>query len=482
MESEARSLKNRKTRKSVTSETRRSVLSHSCEPQDLKVSSLNLNHGKGQEHFKKAGKKNVSSPMAAVILAAGMGTRMKSSLPKVLHRLLGKSLIRRSADLLMQLSLDRKIIVVSPSNEALIRREITSGFDFAVQEKPLGTAHAVLSSAPLLKDWQGDVLVLCADTPLLTLETIKKFIEKHREGHYYGTVLTGRVKDPSGYGRVVCKTSGEVSKIVEEVQATVVEKSLNEINSGTYCFNWPVLKSVLKEVKLQQEKNELYLTDVVEVMNAQGKAFGAFCVEDEREVMGINSRRQLSEAGKVLRERVLERLMDSGVTIVDPASTFVDETVVIGEDTILHPFTVIEGEVVIGKHCEIGPFAHIRGGTTLKDRVEIGNFVEVKASQLDEHVKAKHLTYLGDALIGRDVNIGAGTITANYDGKKKHKTLIEEKAFIGSGTILVAPVSVGKEAVTGAGAVVTRGKNVPANAVVVGVPAKLLNKANKESQ
>ncbi len=423
-------------------------------------------------------KKNIVRPIIGLVLAAGLGTRMKSSLPKVLHSLLGRSMLARAVDVLTQLGIERKVIVVGPATEALIKKQFPLGVEFAFQEKQLGTAHAVLSTKPLLENWEGDVLILCADTPLLTFETLKKCVEKHREGHYYGTVLTGQLEDSTGYGRIVRDGLGHVIKIVEEAQATEVERKIREVNSGTYCFQWPVLSSSLSEVKIHPDKNELYLTDVVEVMISQKKAFGAFCVEKAEEVMGINSRRQLAEANRILRQRVLDRLMDSGVTIVDPQTTFIDETVVIGQDTVVHPFTVIEGEVVIGKNCEIGPFAHIRGGTLLKDRVEIGNFVEVKASELQEHVKAKHLTYLGNAVIGQNVNVGAGTITANYDGQKKHKTVIEDKAFIGSGTILVAPVSVGKGAITGAGAVVTRGKDVPADATVIGVPAKILNKGN----
>ncbi|MBI1882641.1 MAG: bifunctional N-acetylglucosamine-1-phosphate uridyltransferase/glucosamine-1-phosphate acetyltransferase [Chlamydiae bacterium] len=411
--------------------------------------------------------------MIAIILAAGEGKRMKSSIPKVLHQVCGKSLIRRSAELCGGLPLEKKIVVVSPQGEAL-EKELPAGFEFAVQEKPLGTAHAVLAARSFLKKWQGDVLILCADAPLLRLETLKKFVEKHEQDQYYGAILTGRLPNPTGYGRIVRGGNDEVISVVEEAHATVYEKAIEEINSGTYCFDWPALQDALNEIQIHPEKNELYLTDAIQILALQNKPISAYCVDDAHEIMGINSRAQLAQAEKVLRQRVLENLMYQGVTLIDPASTFIDETVEIGQDSVIHPFTVIEGEVKIGRSCEIGPFTHIRGGTNLSDRVEIGNFVEVKASQIGEGTKAKHLTYLGNAQVGPHVNVGAGTITANYDGEAKHTTQIDEGAFVGSGTIFVAPVQMGKRAVTGAGAVVTRGKNIPDGAVVVGVPAKIL--------
>lgn len=420
--------------------------------------------------------KKGSRGLIAVVLAAGLGTRMKSSLPKVLHRLCGKSLIKRASELLQKLPLERKIVVVG-SHADLIRKELPEDFEFAIQDKPLGTAHAVLSVKSLLSGWTGDVLILCADTPLLTFETIEKFIQKHQQGHYCGTVLTGRLTNPTGYGRIVRKNSGEeIAKIVEENDATIYEKATEEINSGTYCFQWPVLSEALGDLQLHQDKNELYLTDVVQVMTLNKQPVGAYCVEDSKEILGINSRVQLAESEKILRSRVLDRWMKNGVTIIDPSSTFIDESVRLGEDTTIYPFTMIEGEATIGKGCSIGPFTHIRGKTVLEDYSELGNFVEVKASRVGLKSKAKHLTYLGDTTIGQGVNIGAGTITANYDGQKKYPTQIEDGAFIGSGTIMVAPVRIGKKAITGAGAVVTRGKDVPDGETVVGVPAKPFKK------
>jgi bifunctional UDP-N-acetylglucosamine pyrophosphorylase/glucosamine-1-phosphate N-acetyltransferase len=416
--------------------------------------------------------------MSALILAAGLGKRMKSSLPKVLHQICGKSLVRRAADLTLQLPLEKRIVIIPPNADS-IRKELPEHFECVIQEKPMGTADAVLSAKSLFKGWRGDLLILCGDTPLLTLGTLKKFIEKHREGHYHGTVLTGKLTNPAGYGRIVRKNSDDLNKIVEESHASVFELAIEEINSGTYCFDWESLEDALKEVQIHTDRNELFLTDTIEALTERKKKIGAYCVEDSREILGINSRRQLAEAEKVLRLRILEHWMDQGVTILDPQSTFIDETVVIGQDTIIHPFTMIEGEVSIGRNCVIGPFAHIRTKSTLRDGVEIGNFVEVKASQVGEYTKAKHLSYLGDAVVGQNVNIGAGTITANYDGKKKHVTHIEDGAFIGSGTIMVAPVCIGKEAVTGAGSVVTRGKDVPQGATVVGVPARKFKKNQK---
>lgn len=419
--------------------------------------------------------------MACVVLAAGLGTRMKSSIPKVLHRLGGKSLLRRSAELALELKMDKRIAVVSPGVEQY-EPELPEGFELAVQDKPLGTAHALLSAAPLLGSWDGDVLILCADAPLMTLKTLRNLVEMHASGGYHGTLLTGKLQNPEGYGRVIRKSSGEVQKIVEEIQATIYEKAVEEVNSGTYCFDWISLSDALGELQIQPKKNEIFLTDVVETFVRKRKTVAAVCADDAREILGINSRRQLAEAEKVLRFRTLEHWMDNGVTVIDPQTTYIGEDVTIGEDTIVHPFTVIEGKVSIGKRCEVGPYAHIRNNTILRDGVEIGNFVEVKASTLDEHVKAKHLTYLGDTTIGRKVNVGAGTITANYDGKKKSQTVIGEGAFIGSGTILIAPVRVGKDAVTGAGAVVTRGHDVPDGSVVAGIPARELAKSKKSGE
>jgi bifunctional UDP-N-acetylglucosamine pyrophosphorylase/glucosamine-1-phosphate N-acetyltransferase len=413
--------------------------------------------------------------LAAVILAAGMGTRMKSEKLKVLHELCGKSLIRRACDLVRKLGVEKTVAVIPPQNEK-IKKELPEGVLAAVQEKALGTGHAVLAARSSLQDWKGDILILCADAPLMTEATLKKLIEKHREGHYYGTVLSGLLSNPAGYGRLIRGGSGEVLKIVEDSQATSYEKSIEEINSGTYCFDWPALSEALDEIQMNPDKNELFLTDAVGIFARQKKTLGAFCAENAGEVLGINSRKQLAEAEKILRDRIRDHWMENGVTLLDPASIFIDEEVEIGTDTVIHPFTMIEGRTVIGKRCVIGPFAHIREKTILHDEVEIGNFVEVKASEIGPKVKAKHLTYLGNARIGSSVNIGAGTITANYDGKTKSVTQIEDGAFIGSGTILVAPVKIGRKAVTGAGAVVTKNKDVPEGEVVIGVPAKRLKK------
>lgn len=411
--------------------------------------------------------------LAAILLAAGRGERMKSSLPKVLHRICGRTLMERTAQLTLALPVLRKIVVVPPKADA-IRKVLSNDFKIVVQEKALGTAHAVMAAQPLLKNFKGNVLVLCADVPLMTLETLKKFIEKHHEGHYYGTILTGKLTHPAGYGRIVRKGDDEVLKIVEDCEATSYEKAIEEINSGTYCFDWPSLEEVLSQVKMHPQKNELYLTDVVEKLVKNKKSISAYCVEDAKEILGINSRHQLAEAERILQLRIVNYWMDNGVTIIDPETTFIDENVRIGQDTVIHPFSVIEGSVTIGKNCVIGPFSRIRERTILGDKAEIGNFVEVKASRVGSGVKAKHLTYLGDATIGKGVNIGAGTITANYDGKNKFPTTIEEGSFIGSGTILIAPVRVGKNAVTGAGSVVTREHHVPDGATVIGVPARIL--------
>ncbi|MDP3980218.1 MAG: NTP transferase domain-containing protein [Chlamydiota bacterium] len=416
------------------------------------------------------GKKN---NWACIILAAGIGTRMKSSIPKVLHRVAGKTLLERSIELVGSIKQIEKKIVIIGHGADKVRKRIPDGFDIVIQKPLLGTGHAVMQTVPVLKNFTGNVLILCADVPLLTTRSIKKFIEKHQRGSYDCTVMSGQIENPFGYGRICREGSTDhILKIVEEREATAEEKAIHEINSGIYCFRWPLLNAALKKLRIRPSKKEYYLTDVIEQMpNVR-----AFCVDETNQILGINSRDQLAKAEKVLRLRKCRELMAKGVTIVDPDTAYIDDSVEIGADSIIYPCTIIEGRVKIGRFCEIGPFSHIRDGVVLKDHVEIGNFVEVKQSQISSHVKAKHLTYIGDTQIGSNVNVGAGTITANYDGVHKHKTVIGKGTFIGSGTILVAPVNVGHDAVTGAGAVVTKGKNVPHHAVVVGVPARVLNK------
>ena len=419
-----------------------------------------------------------------IVLAAGDSTRMKSDYPKVIHSVAGKTLIEHILDGLKSFSFLTRIIIVVGHHAERITKKLGSSYEYVVQEKRLGTADAVKQCQDKIVDFDGDVLVLAGDVPLITAETLHGLINKHNEEELDITILTGKVQDPTGYGRISRKGNENVVKIVEEIDADIFEQAIEEINSGMYCFRWPVLAEALEKVTLNEGKKEFFLTDVIEISAREGYSIDTFMVDDINEISGVNSRIQLAQAEKKIRKRINERHMNEGVTIVDPDSTFIDDEVHIGRDTIIYPFTVIEGPVKIGKDCRIGPFSHIRGGGKLEDEAEIGNFVEVKKCVVGKGTKAKHLTYLGDSTIGSKVNVGAGTIIANYDGKNKHQSEIKDNAFIGSGTILVAPVTIGKGALTGAGSVVLRGRNVPDGATVVGVPAKETKKQvadNKDS-
>ena len=286
-------------------------------------------------------------------------------------------------------------------------------------------------------------------------------------------MLTSRVNDPASYGRIVSDDAGCVKKIVEEKDASPEERQIKEINVGTYCFKVPELKKYIHEIEINEKKKEFYLTDIVEVLNRNGeKCASSLCSADE--ALGINSRKELAVANKIVNRKKIEELMASGVTVVDPDNTYIDETAVIGKDTIIFPGTVIESDVRIADGCKIGPFARLRPGTRILRAVEIGNFVELCRTEIGEETKVKHHSYLGDTVVGKNANIGAGAITANWDGEKKYQTVIEDNAFIGIGVSLVAPVRIGKGAKVGAGSVVTKNKDVPAGEVVAGVPAKSL--------
>lgn len=416
----------------------------------------------------------MSKDIKAVILAGGLGTRMKSDIPKVLHTVGGKPMIGRVLASVREAGIDDIICVVGHKSEKV--KTLLEGVKIVKQKKPLGSADAFKSARDALKNFGGDILLLYADQPLIKAETLRRLKDEHKKSKNFCTVLTTPMTDPTGYGRVVRNDSHEIIKIVEELDASIFEKAVKEVNVGTYFFKNNGLFPLIDEIKNENKKNEYYLTDIVELMHKKRLKIGSLETDDSVEALGINSRKDLAVANGHLRKRVLTNLMDNGVTIADPDTTFVDEDAIIEKDTIIYPFTVIEKGVKIGKGCSIGPFAKIRPGCELAGGVQIGSFVELVRTKIDKNSKAKHHTYLGDAIIGKDVNIGAGTITANYDGKGKYVTKIEDGAFIGSGTILVAPVKIGKGAVTGAGAVVTKNHDVPPGAVVVGVPAKPLTR------
>ncbi len=414
--------------------------------------------------------------IAAIILAAGEGTRMKSSTPKVLHPICGKPMVQYLIDIINSIGIKKIIIVVG--HKADLVRKYLKGIKFVKQEKLLGTADAVLKAKSiLLKDKKvNSVLVFYGDIPLLTPETLRKIIERHLSTGSACTLLTSRLKNPTGYGRIMRSSGDRIVKIIEEQDASIYEKVVEEINVGVYCFNKDNLFASLGKIRPNNRKKEFYLTDTVEILAKSNLLIDSVSTDDAEEFLGVNTRNDLIEAEQVVRRRVLNNIMQKGVTIIDPANTYVQEGVAIEKDTVIYPYTFMENDVNIGSRCSIGPFVRLRSGTVVEDEVSIGNFVEIVRSRIGKHTKIRHKCYIGDTVIGKRVNIGAGTIVANYDGKHKYKTIIEDGAFIGTGTILIAPVKVGAGATTGAGAIVTKNKNVPAGKTVVGVPAKILKK------
>jgi bifunctional UDP-N-acetylglucosamine pyrophosphorylase/glucosamine-1-phosphate N-acetyltransferase len=436
-------------------------------------------------------------PCTAVILAAGKGTRMKSALPKVLHKIGGKAMVQHVLDAATGAGAANNIVVIG-FGAAEVQKALDGQASFVIQREQLGTGHAVLQAAPLLTAQAGTVMVLCGDTPLLTKDSLTKLLASHREQSAQATVLTAIMPDATGYGRIVRNIDGQVVKIVEQKDATAAELQINEVNTGIYCFDQQTLLDALQQINCDNAQGEYYLTDVIAILARDSKKIGAVVAENYRDTMGINSRSQLAEAELLFRQRKLVELMDLGVTIMDVNSTFIDQQVVIGADTVIYPFTWIEGSTQIGRNCEIGPssriqnsqignsvtlhftYAHdcvvdddvivgpyvqLRPNTHLFAGVKVGNFVEVKNSTIGKGSKVPHLSYIGDTDMGERVNIGSGTITVNYDGVHKHRTIIEDDAFIGCNTNLVAPVVVAQGAYVAAGSTIT--KNVPAKSLGV---------------
>ncbi len=413
--------------------------------------------------------------IAVIILAAGKGERMKSDIPKVLHPVCGRPMLEYVLDLADSLKIKRQIAVLGHKHEE-VKKALRPHVKVVIQKKLLGTGDAVKEGLKALKGFQGTVLVLYADIPLLTKETIKKLLDFHIKNDLSATLLAAQLDKPAGYGRVLRDRFSSISGIAEEKDADDFQKDIKEINTGIICFNKKSLEYALRFIRPNNRKKEYYLTDSIGILYKKGCLMDAVKVSDADEAMGINSREGLAQANKIMRRRINLELMKSGVTIADPDSAFISYGTKIGPDTTIYPFTVIEKNVKIGKHCSVGPFVNLRDGTRIEDGSTVGNFLEIVRSKIGSNTLAKHFGYIGDTHIGKNVNIGAGTVTANFNGKQKNTIIIKDKAFIGSDTVLIAPVKIGKGSVTGAGCVVAKNKNVADGAIVVGIPARPLRK------
>jgi bifunctional UDP-N-acetylglucosamine pyrophosphorylase / glucosamine-1-phosphate N-acetyltransferase len=446
--------------------------------------------------------------LSAVILAAGQGTRMKSSLPKVLHMLLGKPMAWYALEAARQVTRETPVMVIGHGAEQ-VRQVLGDQAEYVLQEPQLGTGHAVMQAEPVLIGKSDLLLVTYADMPLLTSETLVRLVEVAGAHNGPISMLTVTTAETRGFGRILRDATGQVGGIVEEAQASPEQLSIHELNPGVYCFRAAWLWQALKRITLSP-KGEYYLTDLVGMAVAQGHAIQTIEVENSDEVIGINTRQHLAQAEALLRQRINNQWMLAGVTLIDPASTYIEPEVTLGQDTILWPGTYLQGNTQVGvgcvigpntiirdtrvgdnctllasvlesalleNHVEMGPYCHLRKGAHLSTGVHMGNFGEVKNSTLGPGAKMGHFSYMGDATVGADANIGAGTITCNFDGTHKYATEIGEGAFIGSDTMLVAPVKIGAGAKTGAGAVVT--KDVPPNSLAVGVPARVIKELKK---
>lgn len=437
--------------------------------------------------------------VAVAILAAGKGTRMRSDLPKVLHQLGSTSLAQMALNSCQILEPERRLVIIGYRGElvqtALLASDRQSdSLEFVEQKEQLGTGHAIQQLIPHLQGFSGDLLVLNGDVPLLRPETLENLIKTHKEHLNAATILTAHLPNPKGYGRVFCDGQNFVTQIVEDRDCTAAQKQNHRINAGVYCFNWPALAKILPSLTADNDQKEYYLTDAVNFL----KPVMAVDVDDYQEILGINDRHHLAEAYAILQQRIKEKWMMSGVTILDPHSVTIEETVQLQPDVIIHSQTHLRGNTTIARsssigpgclinnseigknvsilysvitdskvadNSTIGPYAHLRGDSAVGENCRIGNFVELKNAQLGDRTNAAHLSYLGDATLGNKVNIGAGTITANYDGVKKHQTNIGDRSKTGSNTVLVAPVNIGEDVTIAAGSVIT--KDVPDDSLAI---------------
>lgn len=400
----------------------------------------------------------------AIVMAAGKGTRMKSKKSKLVQKIYGKEVVKRAVENAEKAGIKDIVAVVGYMKEEVMA-VLGDSVKYAKQDEMLGTGHAVMQAKEYLRGKKGKVLVLNGDVPLIRPETLNKLIEKSIENKEYVTLLTAIYDNPTGYGRIVRDEGGNISAIVEEKDTTEEQKEIKEINAGIYCFDIEELLAALEKIQPNNAQGEYYLTDVIQIINEKGLKTGAVIVEDNTEILGINDRIQLEMLTKVLQMRINTEHMKKGVTIEDVNNTYIYDDVEIGMDTVIHPNTTIKSGVVIGEDCEIGPNAYIREGCKLANKVKIGSFVEIKKAIIGEGSKVPHLSYMGDCEIGEHCNIGCGTITCNYDGLHKSKTIIGNHSFIGSNTNLVAPVTLGDETFVAAGSTIT--EDVPAYALAI---------------
>ena len=436
--------------------------------------------------------------LVGLILAAGKGTRMKSKLPKVLHKVAGKTMVERVLEAAQSVGAKRNVVIIGFGGDD-VKAYLGDRVEYVTQLEQKGTGHAVQQAESVLGKHEGLILLLCGDTPLVTQQTLEQLLAHHKETGAAATVLTAYMDNPYGYGRIIRNETKSVERIVEEKDGTLDELKVHEVNTGMYIFDSKELWPCLEQLSDANAQGELYITDVVSILVKAGKTVSAYMTMDSDESLGVNSRLQLAQAELILRNRTNLALMEAGITLVDPHSTYIAPEVVVGPDTIIYPNTTLEGNTVVGTNnvlgpntrlsnvtvgdnnhihdsyahdCEIkndtviGPFVHLRPDTVLSDKVKIGNFVEVKNSVVGTGTKLPHLSYIGDSDVGSKVNIGCGTITVNYDGKKKHRTIIENGVFVGCNSNLVAPVTIGSESYVAAGSTIT--KDVPSRALAFG--------------
>jgi bifunctional UDP-N-acetylglucosamine pyrophosphorylase/glucosamine-1-phosphate N-acetyltransferase len=394
----------------------------------------------------------------AILLAAGVSSRMNTHLPKVLHEVTGRPMLAYVLDACRSVGVDKIHVVVGFGADQVKERFADESSDIVWVQQPeqMGTAHAVMCCQERLDGFNGETLVLCGDGPLIRAKTLQTLIEKHEAEHSAATLATAVLEDPAGYGRIVRDAYGNIQGIVEDSDCTPAQRAIREVNPSYYLFNNLVLFQALEQVKPDNVKGEYYLTDALAVIIASGHKVVAITAVRPEEAVGVNSRAQLSVASKIMQHRIQQELMEHGVTIVDPENTWIDARAKIGQDTVIEPFVYIHGEVKIGRDCRIGPFAYLRHGTVIGDDVVLGVFTELKNASLADGVRARHHSYLGDAVIGRNVNVGAGSITANFDGENVNQTTVGDDCYIGSGAVLIAPLVLPAGANVGAGTVVSQ--------------------------